>query len=375
MLRLITAVRPLRAAALALQLLHTIGPRSALARARQAARRRRLNRVGSGSLLLEMWTEAADELGASTEPLGGGRLLIRKGEISMGIDGHALPLNGTAELALARDKRQVATLLRDDGIPVPPGERFTTHDIRPAIRFLERADGGVVVKPAVDTGGGLGVTGGVRTPRDLWRAALKASRAGHELLVERQLPGRVLRLLVLDGELLDVVARDLPAVTGDGRSSVGRLMHLENDRRLARMGEGIEYLLRPDLDTVLALREQGRSLHTVPAKGERVRVKSITSQNGRTDNETFRDDLAEGLVSEVRRAVELTGLRLAGVDVVTPDPARSLAVSGGAILEVNGEPGLVHHRQVANPDAATQVAVPILRAILKGRDAGDPMAA
>ena len=55
---------------------------------------------------------------------------------------------------------------------------------------------------------------------------------------------------------------------------------------------------------------------------------------------------------------------MAGVDLVTADLSRPLAESGGAILEVNGTPGLHYHYEVADRPSATHVAIPILRALL-----------
>ena len=63
-------------------------------------------------------------------------------------------------------------------------------------------------------------------------------------------------------------------------------------------------------------------------------------------------------------AAACVGLRLAGVDLVTPSLEGSLAETGGVVLEVNCTPGLHHHYLVAEPDRATRVAVPILRRLL-----------
>ena len=57
-------------------------------------------------------------------------------------------------------------------------------------------------------------------------------------------------------------------------------------------------------------------------------------------------------------------MHLAGVDVITPDPSRPLVESGGVINEVNGTPGLHHHYLVADPVAATRVAIPVLERLL-----------
>jgi len=71
------------------------------------------------------------------------------------------------------------------------------------------------------------------------------------------------------------------------------------------------------------------------------------------------------LAAEAAAAARVVGLRLAGVDVIAPTLDRSLAESGGVVLEVNCTPGLHHHYLVADREGATRVAVPILRALLR----------
>ena len=67
------------------------------------------------------------------------------------------------------------------------------------------------------------------------------------------------------------------------------------------------------------------------------------------------------------RAAGLARLRLAGVDVVTPDPHRPLEEVGGVVLEVNATPGLQHHYKVRDPEQATPVAATLLERILQER--------
>jgi cyanophycin synthetase len=220
-----------------------------------------------------------------------------------------------------------------------------------------------VVKPASGTDRGTGVTGGIRRRDDLVRACVRAARWDERVLIERQVPGRVYRLLFLDGELLDAVARSRPSVVGDGRSTVADLIAAENRRRLATGGRDGLSLVTIDLDCVLALRAAGLGIRSVLAEGVSAEVKSATSQNRAGDNETTRD-LAPQLVEEASKAAGVVGARLAGVDVITPDPTQSLTAAGGAILEVNTTPGFNPHYLVADQAATSQVAVPILRALL-----------
>ncbi len=58
-------------------------------------------------------------------------------------------------------------------------------------------------------------------------------------------------------------------------------------------------------------------------------------------------------------------MRLAGVDVVTPDLRKGLADAGGAIVEVNSPPGLHFHYLTANADQAGHVATRVLQRLLE----------
>jgi cyanophycin synthetase len=221
-----------------------------------------------------------------------------------------------------------------------------------------------VVKP-VGGSGGYGVTSGIRGELDLRRARLRAARSDRRLLIERQIEGDFYRFLFLDGELLDIVRRRPPNVTGDGRSTIDELIAAENRRRIARRHQVQLWPLHIDLDCIFTLQAVGLTPSSVPRLGENIKLKTVVSQNGPDDNETVREPVADELVEQARRAAHLVGLRLAGVDVITTDLGRSLTSSRGAILEVNGPPGFNYHYDVADPANATRVAVPILRALLR----------
>jgi cyanophycin synthetase len=126
-------------------------------------------------------------------------------------------------------------------------------------------------------------------------------------------------------------------------------------------------LLRADLDCIFTLEGAGLSLHSVPPNGARVPVKTVVSQNKPVENESVIHDgvVSEALARDVVRAASVTGLRLAGVDVITADPSGPLTTTGGVILEVNGSPGLHYHYRVCNADQAVPVAALILNNLLQ----------
>jgi hypothetical protein len=151
-----------------------------------------------------------------------------------------------------------------------------------------------------------------------------------------QASGTVYRLLFLEGELLDVLRRLVPRVTGDGRSTIGELVAAEDRRRMHTSGGAGLVLVSIDLDCLFRLENAGLTLDSALPIGRTVPVKLVMNQSGVADTETVRNRISPALVAEAAEAVRLVGLRLASVDVITPDPGRSLADAGGVILEVNG---------------------------------------
>jgi glutathione synthase/RimK-type ligase-like ATP-grasp enzyme len=109
----------------------------------------------------------------------------------------------------------------------------------------------------------------------------------------------------------------------------------------------------------------------VPPPGAMVAVKGVSSQNAFEENETVRDPPSSETIGAARAAVHAVGLRLGGVDLITPDLGIPLAEAGGVIIEVNGTPGLHYHYEVSEPARAEQVAIPILARLLDLRGAGD----
>ena len=355
--------RRARKLAAGLDLLAAVGPRYAIGRRRELRHLKRLDYELPNALYRSIWGEAATQLGARLLELGQGRFELRRDQTSCQVWLHRTTLDDPASVERALDKPQVQRLLGAAALPVPAHVAVRYDDPAAALGFLERKGGPVVVKPA-SSSGGIGVTMGVRTEDELIRAMLFASSTDSRLLIEHESPGDCYRFLFLDGELLDLVRRRPPKLVGDGRSTAAELIAAENRRRLAGVGREAFHLLLMNLDAVLTLERQGLDLSSRPQSGEAFLVKRVVSQNGSRDNETVRERLSPQLVAEAKAAVDAVGLRFAGVDLITDDLTRPLSASGGAILEVNGTPGLHYHYLVAEPAGATLVAVPILQAML-----------
>ena len=314
-----------------------------------------------------MWEEAAAAVGASfSEPAPRLFEFDREG-LTVHVLGQRTPFADPVSIELASAKDLAYPLLTRAGVRVPEHVVVRRDDHLAARSFLETGPTPVVVKPARGGGAGLGVTPSIETASQLERALRGAGSTSKRLIVERQAVGDQFRILLLDGKVLDVIRRGLPQVVGDGTSTIEELMFAEYDRRLETdTTEGMKPFL-VDLDCLFTLERQGLHLSTRLSKGATVVVKSTSNISGGQSCVTVREPVAREVLHEVRAAAAVVGVRLAGVDVVAPDVERSLASSNGVVLEVNPIPGLQHHYNVAEPETATQVAVPVLEALFAER--------
>jgi cyanophycin synthetase len=329
---------------------------------------RRTERRQQSAYYRRLWDDTAAALGATIRPVEDGYLEIGLGPLTTRIRNTHCTIDGREVLARAGDKVLVHRLLGAEGLAAPEHETFTLGTFDRAMRFLAAAPGDCVVKPGQDSSAGSGVTTLVRTQRDLVRAAAEAAQVGARssrvartagrvrritatfgqltdvsLLIERQVEGGNYRLLFLDGELVDAIRRGVPSVVGDGESTVEQLLESLNAARIRFGGVIGQSLVKYDLDSERTLADQGLTASSVPEPARIVRIKTTINASAADTNAPARDELCEAIVTEAARAAALVGVRWAGVDVLTSDPAVSLAESGGRVLEVNTTPGLAMH--------------------------------
>lgn len=334
-----------------------------------------------------LWSSAAADVGVVVTPLTAGELELSRAGRSVRVRETRCSIEGREALERAGDKVLVARLLADVGLPSPPQQVVTLATLDDARAFVAATPGPFVVKPAEYTGGGQGVTTNVRSWVDVRRAAVSAAAAGARaartgrganpmrrlrakvgavgsvpLLVQRQMTGVNYRLLYLDGVLIDAVRREVPSVVGDGVRTVGALIEAANHAR-GTIGDGRgELMIHRDLDLDQTLTGQGLGWASVPGAGRVVELKTTINENSLVSNLPARHELSADLVGEGRRAAEVLGVRLAGVDILTDDPSVSLVESDGCVLEVNTTPGLAMHYH-GHP-GEVRVATEVLRRLL-----------
>lgn len=250
---------------------------------------------------------------------------------------------GAVAEAIAQDKMLTKHLLDAAGVPVPLGR--PVKDVEEAWQTALEVGLPVVVKPQ-DGNQGKGVTVNVATREHLQIAYAAAAEYSDEVMVERYLPGRDYRLLVVGDRMVAAARRDPPQVIGDGVHTIAELVEQVN--RDPRRGDGhATPLTRIRIDEIAhaRLQIQGYRADSVPSKGARVVLRNNANLSTGGSATDVTDDVHPEMAARAIEAARVVGLDICGVDVVCESELMPLEHQGGGIVEVNAAPGLRMHLQ------------------------------
>jgi glutathione synthase/RimK-type ligase-like ATP-grasp enzyme len=268
-------------------------------------------------------------------PLGGSFLELRSDRTRLTVCGSDTSLDSHVAFRLAGDKRRTHDLLVADGIPTPDVTMVDALRLDEVVRHVRGLDAGAVIKPAQGSGGGAGITVRPQGLTQIARSAGTASAFGRHIVVQPWVPGDVIRVLGLDGDVLDAVLRRPATVVGNGVDRVDRLVAIENDRRRS-LGARSTGPIPRSTDYRVALGHAGMGATTIPAAGTEVLVSGLS--NTGSERQSHRLTVSSEVAELAASAANAIGIRLAGVDVVVDADGRPVTV-----LEVNTGPGLHWH--------------------------------
>lgn len=310
-------------------------------------------------LYKNIWREAAESLGVEYKLLDYGFIeLTSKHKSTIVIDAHSEIDNFVTHRVIS-NKPLCHKRLMAKNIPVPEHIIFDVFDgFDKAEKFLRQVSSGIVVKPAIGTGAGMGVTTGIKTVSELRRAIAFSSLGRHsKLIAEKMVPGDCYRFLYLDGKLLDVVVRYPPSIIGDGKSTIDTLIKRDLKERYQQNAVTALGEITKDLEFHITLKSQGLTVRSVLKQDEKVILKKVINDGSSRDSKSVLSSVCEELAQEGAKAARVLGARFAGVDIITSNLSVSLKESGGVVLEVNASPGLHLHYLTQNPGKPPALAL------------------
>ncbi|MDQ3284044.1 MAG: cyanophycin synthetase, partial [Acidobacteriota bacterium] len=242
---------------------------------------------------------------------------------------------------IAGNKDKTKMILGFHGIPVPGGD--VTRDVEEGLRIANRIGWPVVVKP-LDASQGRGIATNIRNEEEFRIAFEDAKRYRSSIVVERYLPGRDFRLLVINKKFVAAAERVPAHVIGDGEHTIAQLVDKANED--PRRGVGHEKVLtkiKCDGATTRLLHLRGMTLDSVPSKGEFVALKTTANLSTGGTSIDVTDRVHPANIEMAERIAGLVDLDIAGIDVVAPDLETPVRENGGGIVEVNAAPGFRMH--------------------------------
>ena len=253
--------------------------------------------------------------------------------------GSACNDDGYAGFNIAKFKTTAKHMFRELGVPTPRWSELVPGG-DPA-EAIARVGFPCVVKPA-DSSLGEGVTANISTMAQYHAAvALARGKWDRKLVVESHLPGDDHRLMVIEGRLFAAVRRDLPVVIGDGASSVRQLIERMNASRLGAPDEaGFLSPVKIDSALLLRLQDQRISLETILPPGEPYFLRTVANRSAGGSAVDVTARVHPQVRAWAEQLAKTIGLRVTGIDYVTPDIAADPLETGGGFIEINATPGL-----------------------------------
>ncbi|WP_407572791.1 cyanophycin synthetase [Deinococcus altitudinis] len=260
----------------------------------------------------------------------------------------------------ASDKALTKALLDRAGLPVPRGSVVRTAE--EAVREARKIGYPVVTKP-LDGNHGRGVSMNLNSPEEVIQGFQQARMHSRDVVVEQHFGGHDHRILVIGNEVVAVAERVPAHVIGDGQRTIQELVEKVNLD--PRRGDGHEQVMTRiviDEHVLALLGRSGLTPDSVPAAGERTFLRDTAniSTGGTAIDHT--DVIHPHNASVARRAAQVIGLDVAGIDFILPDITRSVHETGGGIVEVNAAPGFRMHLQPSE-GRPRNVAAPVIDAL------------
>lgn len=263
----------------------------------------------------------------------------------------SLDLNHIASADIAKDKDYAKFFMKKRGYPVAEGKTFfkdswakiikSDRKIGEAVKYAKSLDYPLIVKPnSKSQGTNVSL---VWNQKELILALRKIFKSDQVAIIERYLPGKDYRVVVLDTEIISAYERIPLSVIGDGKNSVLNL--LKKKQQLFVKQNRDTRINFSDVRIKMKLGRQSLSFKSIPQKGEQIFL--LDNANLSTGGDSV--DVTKTIHKSFKNiAIQLTkdmGLRIAGVDIMVTkgDITQDVKKCSYYIIEINAAPGLDHY--------------------------------
>ncbi|MBP7760405.1 hypothetical protein KA093_01270 [Candidatus Saccharibacteria bacterium] len=246
---------------------------------------------------------------------------------------------------MAQAKDMTYAIVRRDGITTIPATQ-SYADNKAAKKFLQ-AHRQIVIKP-VDGAHGNGVTTNITQFSQIGDAvsvALTHSKS-KQVIMQQQISGIDLRILIIDGECVGVVCREPASVVGNGSDTVAVLIQQENTHNRDRGTEPYtKKMNKIELDAVNRYLNSEQLL-SVPDQGEVFQVVGTANIGTGGRSLECRADIPQVIIDQAIGLTTTIGTFICGVDFLY-DKQKNI----WHLLEINTSPSFGLHMTPSEGEA------------------------
>lgn len=264
---------------------------------------------------------------------------------------YSLDLNYIASADIARDKDFARFFMKKRGYPVAEWKTFfenswakiikSNRTITTATKYAKQLWYPLITKPnSKSMGSGVYLASNEKELITSLREIFKGDRVA---IVERYLPGKDYRIVVLDGEIISAYQRIPLSITGDGKSSILSLMKQKQKWFIASGRDTKINFTDPRIK--IKLKKQWYTTQSILIKNQKIYL--LDNANLSTGGDSI--DMTNHIHPSFHKiATQLTkdmGLRMAWVDIMVRnwDITRQAKKQNYYIIEINATPGLDHY--------------------------------
>lgn len=265
-------------------------------------------------------------------------------------------VNDSIAHALTDRKNHTNLFLAKKRVPVFKQKGFFDQSEDEIIKFAQKIKYPVIIKP-VKGYGGEGIIADIQDSKQL-RNAIRTIRKNYRfILVEKFYTGFDHRILICNKKVLAVTKRFPAMVTGNGKNTIKKLIEIKNKKLPFPITIGQEVLHK--------LKSQKLKINSIPKNNKKIylRDRANASLGGTTYNLDIKT-VHPDYIRACQKAMDELDMVFAGFDFMTTDITRSYKKTGGAITEVNDNPGIsMQIRSADNPikDIAEQVLMNLFK--------------
>ncbi len=309
--------------------------------------------------------QAAKKLAIKTDILSSDppKILFTKNGKSHLIAEKSFGLNSTKSINLSHNKSTTIKKLKQAHIPTP--SQTIIASLSGYSQACQKIPFPQVIKPVTGQKGQdvfldiKNISAGQSAVKQIM------SKYSNGALVESYLQGRDLRFLVLNFQVIGLVERRPPQISGDGRSTIKELIDIENARRhqqFLKTGRRLLNRMRHWPRLAFYLHLQGLSLKAILPQGKTITLFPISnfSTGGSTQTIDYHT-IHPSLVKLAQTAAKIIGLQICGIDMIIKN-LHQAAQDNATIIELNSDPGLRLH-DWPNQGKPQRVAEKILKFI------------